>query len=47
MEEAQLKLGELRNNMRAAASELMRKWCLSIKERDNLLGKVKIWHHTV
>ncbi|CAE1303672.1 TRIM56 [Acanthosepion pharaonis] len=47
IEETRLKLGELCENMRGMASELERKWRLSLKEREELLGKVKIWRHTL
>ncbi|CAE1268373.1 TRIM56 [Acanthosepion pharaonis] len=43
VEETRIKLGELCENMRGMASELERKWRHSLKEREELLGKVKIW----
>ncbi|CAE1272264.1 TRIM56 [Acanthosepion pharaonis] len=47
VEETRIKLGELCDNMRAAASELKKKWRLILRERDDLLGKVKIWQQTL
>lgn len=47
VEEARVRLGELCDNMRETSSKLERKWCLSLKERDNILKKVKIWRHTL
>ncbi|CAE1230756.1 unnamed protein product [Acanthosepion pharaonis] len=45
--EARQKLIELCDNMKVMASELERKWRRSLKEREKLLGKVKIWQQTL
>lgn len=47
VEEARVRLGELCDNMRETSSKLERKWCLSLKERNDILKKVKIWRHTL
>ncbi|CAE1272263.1 unnamed protein product [Acanthosepion pharaonis] len=47
VEKARIKLGELCDNMREAASEQKRQWRLFLKEREDLLGKVKIWSDTL
>ncbi|CAE1297267.1 unnamed protein product [Acanthosepion pharaonis] len=47
VEEARLKLAALCDNMKVMAYELQTKWQNSLKEKENLLKKVEIWHHTL
>ncbi|CAE1313714.1 unnamed protein product [Acanthosepion pharaonis] len=47
VEEARLKLAALCDNMNVMTSELQTKWRHSLKEKKNLLKKVKVWHHTL
>ncbi|CAE1299698.1 unnamed protein product [Acanthosepion pharaonis] len=47
VDEARLKLAELCDNMKVMAYELQTKWRHSLKEKENVLKKVEIWHHTL